>query len=92
MVNKNSDNASDYPDSESFDNRITNKRIVWMFVWILQGVIGGFVVALLFAAPVSKNDFSPYIVWALSFIAGSVSWLNFKKSIAAIKELLKIGN
>lgn len=91
MVNKNSDSASDYPDSESIDNKITNKRIIWMFVWIFQGVIGGFVVALLFADHVFKNELSPNIAWALSFITGSVSWLDFKKSIAAIKELLKFG-
>lgn len=91
MVNRDSDSATDYPDSDSLDNRITTKRIAWMFVWIIQGVIGGLVVALSLADQVFKNELSVGMIWALSFIAGSVSWLDFKKSIAAIKELLKIG-
>jgi hypothetical protein len=91
MVNPNPDKASDYPDSDEIDNKITSKRLIWMFIWILQGVVGGLVVALIFADSIFSGDLSPGIVWALAFISGSVSWLNFKKSIAAIKELTKFG-
>jgi uncharacterized membrane protein len=90
MISSESKSQDNYPGSEELDNKITPKRIIWMFRWALQGLIGGLVVAFICVDMVSKNELSVFVVFALSFIAGSVSWLNFKKSISALKELLEI--
>ncbi|GAB7227510.1 hypothetical protein VrSk94_11920 [Vibrio rotiferianus] len=77
-----------FPDAEALNDDVTKKRMVWLFVWFLQGIIGGFIVSLLFADAVFNGTTSQGLVWALAFASGSVSWLNFKASLSAIKELI----
>ncbi|RYU63782.1 hypothetical protein [Aliivibrio finisterrensis] len=85
--------SKNYPSEGSDDvndNRITKKRLGWLFGWVIQGVIGGFVVSFLFAEYVLRDGGTVGIVWALAFVSGSVSWLNFKESTDAIKQLIQI--
>ena len=88
MINTDPEHASDYPNSDPVDNEITTKRIIWLFAWIMQGVIGGLVVAFIFSSQVFEGSVSPSIAWALAFIAGSVAWINFKESFSAIKKIV----
>ena len=81
----------DFPDSEKMDNRITPKRILWLFRWIFQGVIGGFIVAFIFAESVRNGNFLAGWVFAISFASGSISWTDPRKSFSAIKKLIGFG-
>jgi len=90
MISPDTKSQEDYPDSDAVDNKVTLKRIIWMFRWALQGLVGGLVVAFIFVEMVNKGEIQVDWVFALSFIAGSVSWLDFKKSLSAIKDLVKI--
>ncbi|WP_157631197.1 hypothetical protein [Vibrio sp. NH-UV-68] len=77
-----------FPDAEVLNDDVTKKRVVWLFVWVLQGIVGGFIVSLLFADSVFNGTTNQGWVWALAFASGSVSWLNFKASLSAIKDLI----
>ncbi|WP_417518390.1 hypothetical protein [Marinobacter sp.] len=92
MVTDDESQQDNFPDSEKVDNKITLKRLIWMFGWIFQGVIGGLIVAFLFVEPVRNGTFQAGWVFALSFASGSVSWTNPKKSFAAIKNIIGFGN
>ena len=77
-----------FPDNEVLNDEVTKKGMVWLFVWVMQGIVGGLIVSLLLLNSVRNGDIHLGVVWALAFASGSVSWFNFKASLSAIKDLI----
>ncbi|MGN2715705.1 hypothetical protein ACTFQF_00740 [Aliivibrio fischeri] len=88
--NNDNDNDNDNGKDKKDSDIITKKRLGWLFIWVMQGVIAGFIVSNIFAEYVLRDGGEVGYVWAISFIAGSVSWFNFNESVKSLTSILKI--